>query len=113
MRSGDDRDVVALAGELDGACAPQVASTIRELLAGGRRNFVVDLAAVTFLDTAGLQSLIIATDVVSRTGGSLWVTHNARCVRLLKITNQMYRLHITDTRETTLVRPVRPSVRGG
>lgn len=98
VRPGNDRDVVALAGEIDIATAPQLASTIHRLLTEGRNNILVDLDAVTFFDGAAIGALITATFDVAHAGGSLWVTHNARCVRLLGITGEAHRLIITDGR---------------
>jgi anti-anti-sigma factor len=49
----------AVAGELDGATAPALASRLEELMGLARgRVVVLDLQEVTFLDSAGLRALV-------------------------------------------------------
>jgi anti-sigma B factor antagonist len=50
--------VVKLSGEVDLYSAPQLRSTLDELVAAGARNIVVDLSDVDFLDSSGLGALI-------------------------------------------------------
>ena len=99
VRQSDYIDVVALAGEMDIATAPRLASTIHRLLTEGRTDILIDLDAVTFIDGAAIRALITATCDVALAGGTLWVTHNARCLRLLKITDEAHRLNITEGRK--------------
>jgi len=51
---------VAVAGEVDCSTAPQMGACIDSLLAAAPREVVVDLTAVTFLDSAGLHALVTA-----------------------------------------------------
>ena len=95
VRRGADRDVVALAGEVDVATAPEIASTIHRLLSGGRTDILIDQGAVTYMDGAALRALITATFDAAHAGGSLWVTENTLCSRLLAITGETHRLNIT------------------
>jgi anti-anti-sigma factor len=63
-----ERVRVAPAGELDIATAPLLESTIRELLASGFDHLVVDLAALNFIDSTGLQ-LILSLQAAAEDGG--------------------------------------------
>ena len=51
--------ILAVAGEVDLVSAPQLLAALRDALASGR-PVVVDLGAVTFLDSSGLNVLIEA-----------------------------------------------------
>ena len=55
-----DRVVVALAGDLDCATAPDVASQLDDLRAAGWERIALDVGAVTFADSAALHLLLDA-----------------------------------------------------
>ena len=59
--------VVALAGELDLTSADQLIARLSEL---ARRDVVVDLAAVTFVDSSGLNALVAGARGAEEHGGS-------------------------------------------
>ncbi|HET7488166.1 MAG TPA: STAS domain-containing protein [Acidimicrobiales bacterium] len=51
---------VSPAGDLDVSTSPRLLACIDELLAEGRSKIVVDLRAVTFIDSSGLGALVKA-----------------------------------------------------
>jgi anti-anti-sigma factor len=55
-----ERVIVRAAGELDVSVASDVGATVDELLDVGFSHIVVDLSAVTFLDSAGVHMLVAA-----------------------------------------------------
>jgi anti-sigma B factor antagonist len=55
-----ERVVVRLVGELDFAAASAVGAAVEELLDAGFGRVVVDLSALSFLDSAGIHTLISA-----------------------------------------------------
>ncbi len=74
-------------GELDAASAPRLRTHIRSALAAGITRVVVDLAAVSFIDAAGLGVLVGARRRLADAGGELEVVHASRPVRrVLEIT---------------------------
>ena len=93
---GEDGDIVFLAGEFDFAAAPRLRAVIEALLATGRRQILVDLEAVTFMDGSAIGALISADQRTQRVGGSLKVTPNARCLRLLQLTGELDRLSFSQ-----------------
>jgi anti-sigma B factor antagonist len=53
-----ERVVVVVAGEIDLATVDELDAAVRELLAGGWSNVVLDLRPVEFLDSTGLGWLV-------------------------------------------------------
>lgn len=56
-------------------------SKVQELLEAGQRNFILDLAQVTYVDSTGIGTLIEAHFLAERKGG---------CVRLLHLTKKIH-----------------------
>jgi anti-sigma B factor antagonist len=54
----DTVTVVDLFGEIDLSAIPDIQACLNALLQGGVRTVVIDLAEVTFLDSAGIGALI-------------------------------------------------------
>jgi len=86
--------VVALAGEIDIATAPQIGPVVGRLLERGHNVIDIDLDAVTFLDGSAIAALIAASHEVAAAGGCLRITEHALCRRLLGITGETERLTI-------------------
>ena len=59
-------DVLGVSGDVDLLTAPVLRSLLRQGLAEGRRDVVVDLSAVRFMDCAGLGALLEARAVLGR-----------------------------------------------
>ena len=52
-----DADII-MAGPLDAAATRDARSTFSSLLDEGKRNFIIDLGAVDFIDSSGLGALV-------------------------------------------------------
>ena len=80
--------VITLVGELDAAMAPLLEQAVELVIDdAGVTRLVLDLAGLTFLDSAGLRIFVTAREVLGRRDGELALrrpTDNAR--RLLDIT---------------------------
>ncbi|MFG1674080.1 STAS domain-containing protein [Micromonospora sp. NPDC049282] len=59
-RRGRVGTVVEVAGELDMSTTPQLRDRLSEVVQGGARVVVVDLANVGFMDSSGLGALVLA-----------------------------------------------------
>lgn len=79
----DDRGVVVvdMTGELNGMCGAELGQLFDRLLADGRRQFVVDLEAVNFIDSAGLSMLVRCFKRVRSSAGNLSLTAPQPSVR--------------------------------
>jgi anti-anti-sigma factor len=69
--------VVTAAGEIDMATAPK----LRECLLGTSGKVIVDLRAVSFLDSSGIGVLVDAQNHLSEAGGSLTLRKPQAIVR--------------------------------
>ena len=85
--------VVTLVGELDLATVGEVRRTLDHLRGRGWRDFVVDLRALTFLDSTGVHLLLETYHRALAGGGSLTVASAAPEVhRVLELTGVADRL---------------------
>jgi len=67
--------VVHVGGPLDARTGPELEHRMDDLIDGqGNRQLVVDLAATTFVDAAGLSVLVHALERVREAGGDLTLT---------------------------------------
>lgn len=82
--TGTGAVTVRVAGDVDAVSAPLLVSTLRDAARGGRRLHV-DVSAVTFFSTAGVDALLASQH---RTTGRVKVTGAGRPIRRL--------LHILD-----------------
>jgi anti-sigma B factor antagonist len=74
---------LTLTGALDLAGAPLLEAILREAIASGWRDIHLDLAAVSFLDTAGLSVLVTAQSQLSGLHGRLVLQEPSWSVRRL------------------------------
>jgi len=93
MITQEQRGAAALfrvSGELDISAAPRLKGAIIAALTGDVQSLILDLSAVTFLDSTGLQVLISAKRRTAERGGDLYllgVQHPVmRLFELLRLT---------------------------
>ena len=68
---GDDRYVIALAGEVDLYTAPEFKQQLLEVISQGGRNVIVDFSDTTFIDSTTLGVLVGGVKRLRPSGGSL------------------------------------------
>ena len=83
----DGRRTVKIRGEIDLATAAELEMRVREVLADAPGGVDLDLAALTFIDSSGLRTLVaLAKDATSR-GGSFSLRNVPRhAQRVLELT---------------------------
>jgi anti-sigma B factor antagonist len=86
-----DRVVVRVVGELDFGVAPQVVAAVDELLDAGFARIVIDLRDLSFLDSAGVHTLVSARRSADRRGSALSVVPGPREVQ------RVFELTATDS----------------
>ena len=71
-QSQGDHVILALAGEIDLYTAPKLQSELTSALAGGKSaSIVVDMSAVEFCDSTGMNVLLAAHRLATERGGDL------------------------------------------
>jgi anti-sigma B factor antagonist len=97
-RSAQGATVVAVTGEIDVATAPQLQECLHGLIAQGQPSLVIDLLAVTFLDSTALGVLVGALKRCREQGGDLQlVVADARIMKIFEITGLTTVFPIVDS----------------
>jgi anti-sigma B factor antagonist len=90
--------VVEVTGEIDVATAPQLRESLHEVIARGNPTLVLDLLAVTFLDSTALGVLVGALKRCRELGGELsLILTDARIMKIFEITGLDRVFPIVDT----------------
>ena len=80
--------VVAAAGELDVATAPQLLNAVASLAQQGTSAIAIDLSALTFIDSSGINALRTAVRSANARGvGAILAAPSERVLRVLELVN--------------------------
>lgn len=91
-RRANDVTVLDISGRLTiGEGLGVVRNTIHELLAEGHKKFLLNLAELTYIDSAGLGGLISARAAVAEQGGKF------KLLNLTKRVHDLFKITRTDT----------------
>lgn len=87
-RQLNDITIVDLSGQIKlGAGSAALRDTVKELVAKGQKNIVLNLEGISYIDSSGLGELISAYASVRNQGGELKLLHLTNKVQdLLQIT---------------------------
>ncbi len=86
LEANEERQIIALCGEIDLATAPQVRAALKSVCESGAESIVLDLSGVTFLDSVGLSELISAVQTCGEHTAELSIVTNPVIQKLLEIT---------------------------
>lgn len=90
--------VIAVGGEIDVATAPQLRECLHRVIAQGGSTVVIDLLAVTFLDSTALGVLVGALKRCRELGGELHVVvTDPRIMKIFEITGLTNVFPIADS----------------
>ena len=95
VREQGDAVIAALAGDVDLESSPRARALLLELVQGGRR-VLVDLSAVSYLDSSGVASLIEAYQLARKRGAGFALvapTPAARRVLELARLDRVFTIH--------------------
>ncbi|WP_368499788.1 STAS domain-containing protein [Herbiconiux sp. A18JL235] len=85
---GDDVAVVKGDGRLTMVAAPEFRAVVRREIEAGRARVVVDLGAVTFMDSSGLGALVGCLKTARQAGGDLRIAApNDQVMMILRLSN--------------------------
>lgn len=83
----EGRAVVAVAGELDLATAPQLRERLALLSEAGKNQVTLDLTHLDFIDSTGLSVLVMVFNRAQAAGGSIVIRNPSMSVmRIFEIT---------------------------
>jgi anti-sigma B factor antagonist len=92
--------VVQPSGQLDMESAPRLRAAIDQLIRGGDRRIVVDLGRLTFCDSIGLSTLVVAHRTCAEDGGYLRLARPTPfLLNLLTVVGVRDALEVYDTVE--------------
>src|SRR5512140_949688 len=95
IRRSGDVSIVDLAGRITlGEGSGLVRSTIKELVTSGRKNILLNLKEVTYIDSAGLGELVGSYASVTNAGGNIKLLHPQAKVHDLRQTTKLYTVFI-------------------
>ena len=89
-------EVLDVAGEVDLSTAPALRSRIEQVVDGGARRLVVDLADVSFMDSSGLSVLVAGFKGMREAGGEMVVVcPNTSIAKIFSITglDRVFSIH--------------------
>jgi len=105
VRKTGDVAIVDLAGRITlGEGSGLLRTTIKDLVANGQKNILVNLKEVTYIDSAGLGELVGSYASVTHAGGSIKLLHpQAKVHDLLQVT-KLYTVFVAFDDENEAVR---------
>lgn len=87
LKEIDGTKVLDVAGEIDVYTAPQFKEAVNGIIAAGQKHLIIDMGAVTYMDSSGFGTLLSATRRLRPQGGTInLVKCNTSIDRILKIT---------------------------
>lgn len=79
--------ILNVVGEIDVYTAPQFKEAVNDILAGGEKHLVIDMAGVTYMDSSGFGTLLSATKRLRPQGGTVNLVKVSPAIdRILRIT---------------------------
>ena len=87
----DRANVLALEGDIDLHVSPVVTEALTEMIRKEPKRLVIDLSRVTYIDSAGMASLIIAMQEVEAYGGKFFLAGLQETLRLIFETSRLDR----------------------
>jgi anti-anti-sigma factor len=105
-RRGERTFVVSLAGECDLETSPELRRAVDSISANGPPRVVVDLAALDFIDSSGINVLVGAARTLAGEGGSLTLAGaSAHVRRVFEIAHVPDVVALADSVEAALAEP--------
>ena len=92
----DGRHTIAIVGDVDFFSAAKVDDALSGLCSDGATHVELDLRGVTFMDSVGLRSLLMAMDVCDKAGTDLRIIPNPLLHRVFEVTGLLKILPWTE-----------------
>jgi len=103
--AGNGRAVVTASGELDIATAPQLVEAVAPLGPPATTGIAIDLSALTFIDSSGINALRTAVRAAGSRGvGGIVASPNERVLRVLELVRFDEIIPLESSLETAFAR---------
>lgn len=66
--------------KIDAATAPKLDARLKEALAAGEQELIIDMDDTTYISSVGLRAFVSAQKKLNKTGGSMVLTHVKPCI---------------------------------
>jgi anti-sigma B factor antagonist len=114
VRPTGDVSIVDLSGRVTlGEGSGLVRNTIKELVNSGRKNILLNLKDVTYIDSAGLGEMVGAYATVTNMGGNIKLLHPQSKVHDLLQVTKLYTVFIAFDDEAEAMRSFAAAASGG
>ncbi len=95
-RTEGDVTILALKGKMMGEDGADLREEVEDLVEEGRVNIVLDLAGVTYIDSACLGEIVLCYKTVSRNNGKLKLVNLSESLRTLLSRMRLSFLQVSD-----------------
>jgi anti-sigma B factor antagonist len=103
VRSAIGATIVAFKGALDTPVVPEAERKVKEVLASGQKNLILDLTDVPYISSSGIRVLVVALKATRAAQGDTRLAGVFRTVReVLKVTRVEKLFHIYPDVESAL-----------
>jgi anti-sigma B factor antagonist len=99
--------VMDITGSITLAEASELSEMIRDLVRKGRKQIILNLRDVEYLDSSGIGQLVSGYATVKRTGGELRILHLSKKVKDLLSVTSLYKIFEEFPDEQSAVRSFR------
>lgn len=87
LREVDGMQILDVAGEIDVYTSPQFKEAVNGIIGSGQKHLIIDMGAVTYMDSSGFGTLLSATRRLRPQGGTInLIRCNTAIDRILRIT---------------------------
>lgn len=68
------------AKKIDGVTAPKLDAQLKETLAAGETELIIDMEDTAYISSVGLRAFVSAQKKINKTGGSMTLIHVKPCI---------------------------------
>lgn len=102
LSADDGRYMLTVTGELDVVSASELESAVRRIFDRGGGDLRIDMSELTFMDSTGLRTVLLARELCERHGCNLSIVPGPpRVQRLFEVTGLLDVLQFSERGETS------------
>ena len=106
-RQTEDVTVIDITGSITLAEASELSEMVHDLVRKGRKQIIINLRDVLYLDSSGIGQLVSGYATVKKNGGELKILHLSKKVQDLLSVTSLYKIFEEFSDEQTAVQSFR------